>query len=132
MVHPLVPEEGAHHFRPPNPADARDVPAELRPDTRSPGPQAPRPWWRQIARQWPLAITLLGLAVGLGVMMTGHWRRASTLIGLVIVAAAALRWLPIKMVGLLAVRRRWVDTAILLVLGLGILVTAWVVPPIRK
>lgn len=124
------PQGARHHFRPPDPAEVRDVPAAAGPAVR--GPRAPRPWWRLVLGQWPLAFTLLGVFAGVAVMGTGYWRRGATLIGLTITLAAGLRWLPERTVGLLAVRSRWFDTLVLVVLGVGILVTAWVVPPIRK
>lgn len=124
------PQEPRHHFHPPDPALARDVPTG---GLSSPqGPRAPRPCYRLVLGQWPLAVTLAGVLVGVVVMGTGYWRRGATIIGVTIVAAAALRWLPPRMVGLLVVRSRWFDTLVLAVLGVGILVTAWVVPPIRK
>ncbi len=96
-------------------------------------PRPPRPWYAQIAGQWPLAITLLGVGIGVVVMGASYWRRGATLIGLAVAGASVLRLvLPARMIGLLEVRSRWVDTLILLLIGVGILVTAWVVPPIRK
>lgn len=125
------PEPPRHHFRPPDPALVREVPSGSGPAVR--GPRAPRPWWALVLGQWPLAITLLGVAVGVGIMGTGYWRRGATAIGLTISVAAALRWLlPERIAGLLVVRSRWFDALVLAVLGVGILVTAWVVPPIRR
>ncbi len=126
--------EYPHHFRPPDPAAARDVPAA--PDSQAgsfPRPRAPRPWYLQVAGQWPLFVTLLGVAAGLAVTATGHWKRGTVLIGLAFAGAAVLRLLlPERWVGLLGVRSRVVDTACLAVLGLGILVLAIVVPPTQK
>lgn len=119
-----------HHFHPPDPAQAQDVPVETGGAPR--GPRAPRPWYQLVLGQWPLALTLLGVLAGVLVMGAGYWRRGATLIGLTITAAGLLRWLPDRMVGLLAVRSRWVDTLFLTLVGVGILITAWVVPPIRK
>ncbi len=96
-------------------------------------PRPPRPWYAQIAGQWPLAVTLLGVGMGIMIMGASFWRRGATLIGLTVAGASVLRLvLPARMIGLLEVRSRWVDTLILLLIGVGILVTAWVVPPIRK
>lgn len=124
---------GVQPGRPSNPGQVRFVPASPETSGAAGLPRPPRPWYQQIAGQWPLAITLLGVAIGVGVMATGYWRRGSTLIGLTVAGAAVLRLvLPARLVGLLEVRSRWVDTLILLAIGVGILVTAWVVPPIRK
>jgi hypothetical protein len=96
-------------------------------------PRPPRPWYAQIAGQWPLAITLLGIALGVVVMGASFWRRGATMIGLTVAGASVLRLvLPARMVGLLEVRSRWLDTLILFLIGSGILITAWLVPPIRK
>ena len=127
---PRPPQAPRHHFEPPDLEVARDVPTGSLSAPR--GPRAPRPWYRLILGQWPLTVTLLGVFAGVVIMGTGYWRRGATLVGLTITAAAILRWLPPRLVGLLAVRARWFDTLVLLVLGVGILVTAWVVPPIRK
>jgi hypothetical protein len=87
-------------------------------------PRPPRPWYAQIAGQWPLAIVVMGAS---------FWRRGATMIGLTVAGASVLRLvLPARMVGLLEVRSRWLDTLILFLIGSGILITAWLVPPIRK
>lgn len=118
-----------HHFRPPHPSDTADMPADARAD-RHVGPRAPRPWWALILGQWPLAVTLLGVAAGVGWAGIGHWKRGSFLVGVAFGAATLLRaFLPVPMVGLLGVRRRVVDVACLGILAVGILVLTLVVPP---
>lgn len=124
--------EYAHHFRPPDPADARDVPVGADEETGM-LPRPPRPWYALIAGQWPLGVTLLGVAVGVLVTGAGHWKRGTTLIGAAFAVAAVLRvLLPERLVGLLGVRSRAIDAACLAVLGLGILVLAVLVPPTQK
>lgn len=124
--------EFPHHFRPPDPADARDVPVSAG-DQGGTLPRPPRPWWAQIAGQWPLFITLVGVAAGVAVTLTGHWKRGTTLIGAAFVVATLLRMLlPPSRVGLLDVRSKWVDVACLAALGVGILVLAILVPPTQK
>ncbi len=119
--------------RPTNPGQARFVPAPQEIPAVVGLPRPPRPWYSQIAGQWPLAVTLIGVALGVVIMATTHWRRGSTLIGLSVLGASVLRLvLPARLVGLLEVRSRWLDALILLAIGVGILITAWIVPPIRK
>ena len=69
-----------HHFRPPHPSDTADVPADARAE-RPAGPRAPRPWWALVVGQWPLAVTLLGVAAGVGWAGIGHWKRGSFTVG---------------------------------------------------
>lgn len=91
----------------------------------------PKSFVQQVLGQWPLASVLAGVAAGLAVVAFGHWRAGSTLIGAAVTAGGLLRLLPQTRVGLLAVRSRALDSIVLLGLGIGILVLAWVVPPDR-
>lgn len=125
------PPQGRHHFRPPDPADAVDTPYDG-PHDRLPGPRAPRPWYLLVLGQWPIFVVLLGLASGLAVAGFGFWRRGATMIGLTMVGASLLRLLPDRVVGLLKVRSRALDVTLLAVLGIGILIMAWVISPTRK
>lgn len=94
------------------------------------GPRPPRPWYAQIAGQWPLALVLLGVAAGVAWAGAGHWKRGSFLIGCTFALGALLRSvLPAERVGLLGVRSRAVDVLCLSVLAIGIVVLALVVPP---
>ena len=94
------------------------------------GPRPPRPWYQQIAGQWPLAVTLLGLASGVLWAGSGHWLRGTVLIGATFMLATVLRLvLPERLVGLLGVRSRIVDAACLALLGAGIIAAALIVPP---
>lgn len=124
--------QGRHHFHPPDPRDAVDTPVAAHEASGPTGPRPPRPWYGQVAGQWPMFVTLLGVASGLAVVTAGFWRRGSTMIGLTMLAAAVLRLLPDRVVGLLKVRSRVADAAMLAVLGAGILVLAWVISPTRK
>lgn len=128
---PFEAREFPHHFQPPDPADARDIPVGVSEQTGS-LPRPPRPWYALIAGQWPLFVTLAIVAVGLAVTATGHWKRGTTVIGAAFALSAVLRLLlPERVVGLLHVRNKAIDTACLAVLGVGILVLALVVPPGR-
>lgn len=82
--------------------------------------------------QWPLALVLVVLVAGLGITTTGHWRRGSFVTACSVVLAGALRAvLPNRVAGLLAVRSRWFDTALLLVVGGTMLALTMVVPHSR-
>jgi hypothetical protein len=60
--------------------------------------------------QWPFAVVLLIVAVGLVRIVMYHWRQGTTLIGIALVVAAVLRLLlPDTRAGLLAIRKRRVD-----------------------
>lgn len=128
---------GRHHFRPPDPSDLVDHPAPVQGVAPASGddweyPRPPRPWYRQLAAQWPLFVTLLVVAVGVGVAGAGFWRRGSTITGAGVLLAAVLRLvLPERAAGLLCCRSRTLDVLLTVVLGVGILVVAWVVPPAR-
>lgn len=94
-----------------------------------PGP--PKSMVQQVLGQWPLAIVLVGVAIGLIVVATGHWKIGSSLIGLSITLGGTLRLLPRQRVGLLAVRGRVLDSIVLLGVGIGIIALALLVPPSR-
>lgn len=94
------------------------------------GPRAPRPWYQLILGQWPLAVVLLGVSIGLAWVGLTHWRRGSFTIGVAFLVGMLLRAvLPADKVGLLGVRRRLVDVVCLGLLGAGIVTLALVVPP---
>ncbi len=80
--------------------------------------------------QWPLALVLSGVALALAVVgLTGHWRIGCTMLGAAVTLGGVLRLLmPNKLVGLLAVRNRLIDTVLLLGSGVGILVLTWAMP----
>ena len=121
-----------HHFLPPDPTAVHDVP--VREDERTGShPRPPRPWYAQVVGQWPLFLTLLGVAAGLAVTATSHWKRGTGLVGASFLLATLLRlFLPDRLVGLLGVRSRLVDTVTLAALALGTLVLALIVPPTQK
>lgn len=96
-----------------------------------PSQRPPKNAVQQVLGQWPLATVLAGVAVGLAVVATGHWRLGATLIGAAITVGGLLRLMPQRRVGLLAVRNKALDTAVLLTVGIGIIVLAFWVPPSR-
>jgi hypothetical protein len=81
-------------------------------------------------KQLPLLAVVLVVSAGLfgaGVLHT--WRLGSALVGLGFCLAAALRLtLPARQAGLLVVRSRGVDAAVLLVLGLAVVALANAIP----
>lgn len=91
-----------------------------------PAPRPPlyvrRPFVAGLVRQAPLLAALVSVAAGLLLVALGHWRRGLVVIGLALVGTAALRLvLPLRRVGLLAVRSRWVD--VLMLAGTGLAIT---------
>ena len=78
---------------------------------------------------WALLLSLGVLGAGIVFASLGRWRMASLLIGGDLLVAALLRLaLPRMSSGLLVVRRRWIDVAVLTTLGVGVVILAFVVP----
>ena len=81
-----------------------------------------RPFLAGLVRQLPLLAAILVVGVGLVLVTFGYWRRGLVVIGLALIGAAVLRLLlPLRRVGLLAVRSRSVD--VLLLAGAGLALT---------
>ena len=74
-------------------------------------------------------MVLAASAVGLGITARGDWRLGVRWIAASLLAAAVLRLvLPARDAGMLAVRRRSVDVALLVVVGLALFVLAATIP----
>jgi hypothetical protein len=74
-------------------------------------------------------VALLGVVVGLAVIALHHFRAGTLIVACAVVAAAVLRlFLPSRRAGLLAVRGRFFDVAVLGALGLGMLALGLAVP----
>jgi hypothetical protein len=87
-----------------------------------------RGWWRQ----WPLLVVLLGVLVALVLVGLDFFRRGSiVLAGSVLLAAFLRLLLPDREAGLLVVRSRRVDVAVLGALGALLAAFAFWVPPPR-
>lgn len=86
---------------------------------------APSALLRELPLLLVLGVVLLGLALGAAV----QWRLGALLVGAALVLGALLRLvLPVRRSGLLVVRNRRLDVAVLLGLGSALLVLASSVP----
>ncbi len=85
----------------------------------------------RLRREWPLAVTLAVVLVGLVVVASGHFRRGCVLLSFGVALALFLRLLlPGSDAGLLAVRSKRVDVAVLAFLAVATSVLSlWVPPP---
>lgn len=84
---------------------------------------------RRRLTQLPVALVLLTMLAGLLTVQQHHFRVGCYLLALAMLEAAGLRLLlPTREAGLLAVRGRPLDVAVLLGLGLTVLVLTKVVP----
>jgi len=109
--------------RPPVSAPPAGPPTRWPSAGRPPDPPARR------FTQLPVAVALLTLLAGLGTVKLHHFRAGCYLVALAMVGAAGLRLvLPARRAGLLVVRSRPLDVAVLLALGVAVLLLAKVVP----
>ena len=80
--------------------------------------------------QLPALAVLVLVGVGLLLAAVVGWQTGAFVLGLAVLLGAALRLtLPGGQLGWLAVRSRTVDAAVLLVLGFGVCVLAYTIPP---
>ena len=88
-----------------------------------------RPFLAGLIRQLPLLAVLTAVGVGLLMVAFEHWRKGLVVVGLALVGGAVLRLLlPVRRVGFLAVRSRWVDVVLLAGTGLALAVIALAIP----
>jgi hypothetical protein len=81
-------------------------------------------------RQVPYVCVLSGVAFGLAVVATGHFKRGSLLVGAAVLFGALARLvLPAGQVGLLAIRKRAIDVLILVAFAVAITAVAFAVQP---
>ena len=74
-------------------------------------------------------VALVGVGVGLVIVMIGDWRLGVRFAGGSLVFAALCRLLlPSHHAGMLAVRQRWFDVALLVLLGVALIVLAGSIP----
>ncbi|MFE9242535.1 DUF3017 domain-containing protein [Nocardiopsis sp. NPDC006938] len=84
------------------------------------------PYWLS---QVPYALVLSALAAGIVVVAAAYFKRGPAIIAAALLLAATFRLvLPKDWIGLLAVRRRWVDLLTLVALAVLLIVLAWVAP----
>jgi hypothetical protein len=111
------------------------VAADQPPETRLDGEGNPiddQPLIERTIDQWPLALVLLGLVVGLVVLSFVDFRAGSIILGGAIVFGGALRLvLPRDRAGLLAIRSRPVDLVTMFGLGITLTTVAVLIPPAR-
>ncbi len=80
--------------------------------------------------QWPLVLVLAGMGLSLAIVAADHFRRGSVLFSGFVLLAFFLRLiLSDRDAGWLAVRSRAIDLTCLAVLGVGLTVFAFIVPP---
>ncbi len=83
------------------------------------------------ANQWPLLLVVLGVVAGLAVAFVGEnsWRLGAVIIGVAVVFGALERMaLANRLAGLLQVRSKAFDVAVLALTGAAIIVLALAVP----
>ena len=86
----------------------------------------------KVRNQWPLLLVLIALTVSCLVTATGHWRRGAFAFALTVGLAGFLRMvLPSRIAGLMAVRSRWFDTVLLLLVAAAMLALTLIVPASR-
>ncbi len=84
-----------------------------------------------LRREWPFAVVLAVVGAGLVVVSTGYFRRGTVVLAFGVALALFLRLLlPAESAGLLQVRSKRIDVAVLTLLALGTGILAlWVPPP---
>jgi hypothetical protein len=88
------------------------------------------PFTERVVDQWPLALVLAGVAVGLLVLTVGDFRVGALIVSVSVVFAGALRTvLPPETAGLLVVRSTPIDLAVYGTLGVGLTALSLLVPP---
>lgn len=76
----------------------------------------------------PLAVVVLGMLAGILVVVLGHWRMGSVVIGASLTIGGIERIVLKDRAGLLQARNRFFDVIALLGMGIGIMVLAISVP----
>ncbi len=86
---------------------------------------------RGILREWPIIIVLAGVVLAMALIAMDAFRRGSVVLSASVLLAAFLRLLlPDDDAGMLAVRSKRIDVITLGLLGIGVTVfTFWVPPP---
>ncbi|MDA0567581.1 DUF3017 domain-containing protein [Streptomonospora sp. S1-112] len=88
--------------------------------------EAPAPGW---LAQVPYFLVLATMSAGIVIVAAAHFKRGPALIAAALLLAAVFRTLlPPERIGMLAVRRRWIDIATYTGLAVALIVLAWVAP----
>ena len=88
-----------------------------------------RPLLAGFLRQWPLAVVILAVGVGLALVAVQQWRVGLVVMGLALVLAGLLRLLlPVRRIGFLAVRSRPVDITLMLGAGAVLVLSVLTIP----
>ena len=86
----------------------------------------------QNSSPWVAMIAVVGVIVAVVTASFGYWLKGAIVAGSCFVFAGLARLvLPERIVGVLAVRKKWFDTLILLGVGVMIIVVGLVIPPTR-
>ena len=79
--------------------------------------------------QWPITVVLLGVALSLGVVAFGSFRRGSIMLSAFVTLALFLRLLlPDAEAGWLVIRSKRIDVVVLAALAIGLTVMSFWVP----
>lgn len=88
------------------------------------------PFRERVVDQWPLALVLGGVALGLLLLATVDFRFGALVVSAFVVFGGTLRaLLPQETAGLLVVRGRPIDLAVYFTLGVGLTALSILVPP---
>lgn len=86
---------------------------------------------RRLRPQWPILAVVLVFVVAFSLAAANFWRRGALLIGIGVGLAAALRLvLTDERAGLLAVRSRGIDFAVLASVAAAMVYIAWTIDPL--
>ncbi|GFG51850.1 hypothetical protein CQY20_07605 [Mycolicibacterium agri] len=81
--------------------------------------------------QWPILLVGAFFIAAFGLVIAGYWRRGALVIGIGVVAAAALRLtLPEEKAGLLVVRSKGIDFVTTALVSAAVLYIAWTIDPL--
>ncbi|HVQ87831.1 MAG TPA: DUF3017 domain-containing protein [Actinomycetes bacterium] len=113
------------------PPPKKDAGDEIRLDGEG-NPIDDQPLVQRAVDQWPLALVLIGVAVGLLILAFADFKQGSLILGCSVIFAGALRTvLTQERAGLLAIRSRSIDLITVYSLGIALTTLALVVPPPR-
>lgn len=84
-----------------------------------------------VRKQWPIVAVVLIFVAAFALVIGGYWRRGALIIGIGVGVAAALRLLlSDDAAGLLVVRHRVTDFAMLAAVSAAVVYIAWTIDPL--